>query len=75
MSDAPKPVEEPVAAPSTETPAAEAVPEVKTAEEPATEAPVTAAEPAATGEAAPAKKEVEPVEEGVLGYKGPGLLK
>jgi hypothetical protein len=75
MSEAPKPVvDEPVSAPVTETPAVEPVPEVKATEEPATDAPVTT-EPAATEEAAPVKEEVKPVEEGVLGYKAPGLLK
>lgn len=76
MSEAPKPVvEEPVAAPvATETPAVEPVPEVKATEEPSTEAPA-ATEPATTEEAAPIKEEIKPVEEGVLGYKAPGLLK
>lgn len=76
MSEAPKTVEEPVAAPATETPVTEPVPEVKATEEPATEAPAVT-EPAATTEeaAAPVKEEVKPVEEGTLGYKGPGLLK
>jgi len=73
MSDAAKPVEEPVVAPApateTETPVADPVPEVKAAEEPVTETPAT------TEEAAPAKEEAKPVEEGVLGYKAPGLLK
>jgi hypothetical protein len=69
MSEAPKPtVEEPVVAPVTETPVVEAVAEVKATEEPAVEA-------AATEEAAPVKEEVKPVEDGVLGYKAPGLLK
>jgi len=71
-------VEEPVAAPDApvDAPAAEtAAPE--TAAEPAAEAPA-ATEPAT--EAAPAvtepvKEPAKPVEEGTLGYKGPGLLK
>lgn len=83
MSEQQKTVEEPVAAAPAATEAAapvEATPEVKEdapAAEPAAEAPA-AEEPAAeTAEAAeePAKKEVTPVEEGALGYKGPGLLK
>jgi hypothetical protein len=76
MSEAAKPVEEPVVAPeaSVEAPAAETAP-VETTEA-ATEAPATT-EPATTEEApaAPVKEEVKPVEEGTLGYKGPGLLK
>ncbi|KAF4632565.1 hypothetical protein G7Y89_g5566 [Cudoniella acicularis] len=80
MSEAPKTVEEPVVAPTTETPAVEEpVAEAAPAEtaEPVTEAPVAAAaEPAKEEEvAAPAKEEVKPVEEGVLGYKGPGFIK
>jgi cell division septation protein DedD len=78
MSEAPKTVEEPVAAaPATETPAAEAVVESTPAvTEPATETPATTTtEPATTEAAAPVKEEVKPVEEGVLGYKAPGLLK
>lgn len=64
-------------------------PVVEPVEEPKVEEPVAATEPAvetpavvveeptaeATTEAAPVAKEVTPVEEGVLGYKGPGLLK
>jgi hypothetical protein len=76
MSEAAKPVEEPVVAPeaSVEAPAAETAP-VETTEA-ATEAPA-ATEPATAEEApaAPVKEEVKPVEEGTLGYKGPGLLK
>ncbi|KAG4034979.1 hypothetical protein MFRU_002g03280 [Monilinia fructicola] len=84
-------VEEQVAAPApaittTEAPAVEPVPETKTEEpvaptestEPTAETPAVVEEPsaeAATEAAAPAAKEVTPVEEGVLGYKGPGLLK
>ncbi|RAL68221.1 hypothetical protein DID88_008924 [Monilinia fructigena] len=84
-------VEEQVAAPApaittTEAPAVEPVPETKAEEpvaqtepaEPTTETPAVVEEPsaeAATEAAAPAIKEVTPVEEGVLGYKGPGLLK
>jgi len=78
MSEATKPVEEPVVAPTTtETPAVtEPVPETKPAEtvEPTTETPAVA-EPAKEDTAAPVKEEVKPVEEGTLGYKGPGLLK
>lgn len=73
MSEAPKTVDEPVAAaPSTETPAAEPV--VESA--PAVTEPVTETPAATTNEAAaPVKEEVKPVEEGVLGYKAPGLIK
>lgn len=77
-TEAPKPVEEPVVAP-VEAPV-EAVPEAAPAEavEPVVDAPA-AAEPAKeeakAEEAAPVKEEVKPVEEGVLGYKGTGLLK
>jgi len=76
MSDAPKPaVEQPVEALASETtPAPEPVPEVKPTEEATTETPAVT-EPTATEEAAPVKEEVKPVEEGILGYKGPGLLK
>lgn len=73
MSDAPK-VEEPVvAAPVVDAPVAaepvvaDAAPEAA-AETPAAEAAPAAEEPAVVAE-------VKPVEEGVLGYKGPGLLK
>lgn len=77
MSDAPK-VEEPVVAAPVETPAVvEPVVDAPAAEmaapEVATEAP--AAEAAAAAEETPAAAEATPVEEGVLGYKGPGLLK
>jgi hypothetical protein len=76
MSEAAKPVEEPVVAPEApvEAPAVEAAP-VETTEA-ATEEPA-ATEPAATEEApaAPVKEDVKPAEEGVLGYKGPGLFK
>jgi len=77
MSEAPKTVEEPVAAaPATETPAAEPVVESTPAvTEPATETPAATTEPTTTEAAAPVKEEVKPVEEGVLGYKAPGLLK
>jgi hypothetical protein len=87
MSDVQKPVEEPVVAPTTETPAAEPVEESKPVEETAapaeaaaetaTETPaVTEAAPATTEEAAaPVKEEAKPIEEGTLGYKGPGLIK
>jgi hypothetical protein len=76
MSEAAKPVEEPVVAPEApvEAPAVEAAP-VETTEA-ATEEPA-ATEPAATEEApaSPVKEEAKPAEEGVLGYKGPGLFK
>lgn len=78
MSEAAKPVEEPVAAP--EAPVEAATAETAAPAEPteaATE-PAAAAEPAAAEEtpaAAPVKEEAKPVEEGTLGYKGPGLLK
>jgi len=81
MSEVNKPVEEPVAAPAVDTPLAEPVPETKASEEPAAETPAVT-EPATTSEetAAPVAeeakaKEVEPVEEGTLTYKGPGLIK
>ncbi|TVY59081.1 hypothetical protein LCER1_G000701 [Lachnellula cervina] len=73
MSEVTK-VEEPVVAPTTETTATEAPvvePVVETVE-PTTETEAVA-EPAA--EEAAAKEPVKPVEEGTLGYKGPGLLK
>lgn len=77
-AEATKPVEEPVVAPTE----AEAPAITETAPvEAATAEPVTAEEPAATEtaaettEAAAVKEEVKPVEEGTLGYKGPGLLK
>jgi len=79
--EATKPVEEPVVAPTetaTEAPAVTETAPVETA----TAEPVAAAEPAVatetpaeTTEAAAVKEEVKPVEEGTLGYKGPGLLK
>lgn len=78
--EATKPVEEPVVAPTetaTEAPViAETAPvETATTEPAATEEPAAATEtPAETTEAA-VKEEVKPVEEGTLGYKGPGLLK
>ncbi|KAK0118181.1 hypothetical protein ONS95_012486 [Cadophora gregata] len=63
--EAPKPVETaPIVEPTTAEPTT------------ATEAPVVAEAPKEEAtEAAPVKEEVKPVEEGVLGYKGPGLLK
>jgi hypothetical protein len=79
MSEAQKPVEEPVVAPAAATaapvetaPADESKP-VETAA-PVAETPA-AVEPAKEEAAAPAKEEVKPVEEGTLGYKGPGLIK
>jgi len=83
-AEVPKTVEEPViaptttAAPLTETPVVVKPLETETPAitEPSTETPaVTEATPATEELAAPAKEEVKPVEEGVLGYKGPGLLK
>jgi hypothetical protein len=84
MSEAQKPVEEPVVASATETPVAEPVAETKPVEETAVPAVETTTEspaavepvPAATEEvAAPATEELKSIEEGVLGYKGPGLIK
>ena len=84
MSEVQKPVEEPVAAPTTETPvvsepvaAAKPVEETPAPVETATEIPAAAEPaPAVTEEvAAPVKKEPKPIEEGTLGYKGPGLIK
>ena len=81
MSEVQKPVEEPVVAPTTtETPAVE---ESKATETPAVAEPTSTETAAATeapqeetpAVAAPVKEEVKPVEEGILGYKGPGLLK
>lgn len=84
MSDVQKPVEEPVVAPTTETPVvSEPVPETKPVEE-TTASPETTTETPAVAEAAPAtteeaaapvKEEAKPIEEGILGYKGPGLIK
>ena len=82
MSDVQKP-EEPVVAPTTETPVAEPVPESKPVEETtapaetATETPAVAEAAPATIEeaAAPAKEEAKPIGEGTLGYKAPGLIK
>ena len=72
MSEATKPVEEPVVAPtSTEVPAVE----LNTEETPAVEPTVATDAPAGEEVAAEPAKEVTPFEEGVLGYKGPGLLK
>ncbi|KAF7863830.1 hypothetical protein EAF04_006795 [Stromatinia cepivora] len=91
MSEVQKPiVEEQAAAPAPETTTTGIeAPVVEPVEEPKIEEPVAATEPAietpavvveeptagATTDAAPVAKEVTPVEEGVLGYKGPGLLK
>ncbi|KAH6711405.1 Pleckstrin homology domain-containing protein [Leptodontidium sp. MPI-SDFR-AT-0119] len=82
MSAEAKPVE---VAPQPEAPVetpkpVETAPIVEPSAEPATttapEAPVVAEAPKEdVTEAAPVKEEVKPVEEGVLGYKGPGLLK
>ncbi|KAJ8066224.1 hypothetical protein OCU04_005308 [Sclerotinia nivalis] len=91
MSEVQKPIiEEQVAAPAPETTTTSTeAPVVEPVEEPQIEEPVAATEPAietpavvveeptaeVTTDAAPVAKEVTPVEEGVLGYKGPGLLK
>lgn len=89
MSEAQKPAEESVVAPTaTETPAiTESAEETKAVETPAetvTETPAPATTDAAAEAvtetateipAATPKKEVTPVEEGVLGYKAPGLIK
>ncbi|ESZ98091.1 hypothetical protein SBOR_1470 [Sclerotinia borealis F-4128] len=86
MSEVQNPtVEEPLTAQApvitTEVPVVEPVTETKIEEPVATtelaaEAPAVVEEPTAeVTDAAPAAKEVTPVEEGVLGYKGPGLLK
>lgn len=86
MSDIEKKIEEPVVAPETtvaEPSVAEAAaPIVETSNTHITQTPSPAAEePASVTEtvAAPAEaeelKEIAPVSEGVLGYKGPGLLK
>ncbi len=76
-AEAPKAVEAPVEAPKAveETPVVptEAPVETPAATETAPVVEETPKEEAA--EAAPVKEEVKPVEEGVLGYKGPGLLK
>lgn len=77
MSEAVK-VEEPVvAAPVATEPVVDAPAAVEATPEAATEEPAAAAAAVETTEAAPAAavEEVKPVEEGVLGYKGPGLLK
>lgn len=75
MSEAPK-VEEPVVATPVETsPAVETAAVVEpVVEEPVAEHAAEVAEEPAT-EAAAVEEDVKPVEEGVLGYKGPGLLK
>jgi len=90
MSEAQKPAEESVVAPTaTETPAitepAEETKAVETPAETATETPAPATTEAAaeavtetaaeTPAATTPKKEVTPFEEGVLGYKAPGLIK
>lgn len=84
MSDIEKKVEEPVAAPETtpavaEPAAVDAAPAVaepsttEATETPAVEEPSTEATPAV---AEPEEvKEIAPISEGTLGYKGPGLLK
>lgn len=70
-AEAPKEEQVPVVEAATEAPAATE----ETAPEVTTEAPAAEAAPAAAEETAAAPAEVKPVEEGVLGYKGPGLLK
>ena len=72
MSEATKPVETPIVAPTTEAPVETAATESKPIETPA---PVVESAEPVVEEAAPVKEEVKPVEEGVLGYKGPGLFK
>jgi len=81
MSEVQKPVvEESVApvAPVTEAPAPalESAVETKPVEvtEPVAEVPVATA-PVTEEAAAPVKEEIKPIEEGVLGFKAPGLLK
>ncbi|EHK96247.1 PH [Glarea lozoyensis ATCC 20868] len=80
-AEAPKTVEAPVVAPTsveapfTETPAVVKPTETEAVAEPSTETPAVTELAPAEEVAAPAKEEVKPVEEGVLGYKGPGLLK
>ncbi|TVY78567.1 hypothetical protein LSUE1_G008426 [Lachnellula suecica] len=85
MSEVTKPVDTPVVAPSTteipvsEFNAAESIPTTTTTAEtvqPTTDTPAVTELPAKEETAAaPVKEEVKPVEEGTLGYKGPGLLK
>ncbi|CAG8948772.1 hypothetical protein HYFRA_00001894 [Hymenoscyphus fraxineus] len=84
MSEAPKPVETPVVAPEVAAAAPATAPKVEETPKPAEEPVAPVVEASASTEApkveeaevaAPAKEEVKPVEEGVLGYKGPGLLK
>jgi len=81
MSEVTK-VEEPVVAPTTEattteTPVVEPVAETIAAEtvEPTTETPAVTELPDEETAAPAAKEPLKPVEEGTLGYKGPGLLK
>ncbi|PBP22446.1 immunogenic protein [Diplocarpon rosae] len=66
-TEAPKPAEESPVLP------ADASAEIPVATEPSTAAEETPQEEVA--EAAPVVEEVKPIEEGILGYKGPGLLK
>ncbi|TAQ90774.1 hypothetical protein B7494_g916 [Chlorociboria aeruginascens] len=74
MSDVQKPVDEPVAAPAAAETPAPVVEESKPEEAaPAAEAPAVA-EPTTESAAVP-EPETKDIEEGVLGYKGPGLLK
>lgn len=89
MSEVQKPiVEEQVDAQAPVTTTTEAAPAIEAVTKPEIDEPVAATEPVAetpavveeptveaTTDAAPAAKEVTPVEEGILGYKGPGLLK
>lgn len=86
MSEVQKPVEEtPVAVPTAEPVEAPAATEAAATEAPAAEAPKET--PVENGEATPAaaetteataeqpKEEITPATEGVLGHKGPGLVK
>jgi len=80
MSEVQKNIEEPTAVTAvTEAPAiTEPVTEVKPTEptaETTSAVPATTEDVKPVEEATPAAEEVKPVEEGVLGYKGPGLLK
>lgn len=73
MSEVTKPVETPIVAPTTEAPVETPAVETKATETPA---PVVESSEPVVEEAAPAVEEPrKPVDEAVLGYKGPGLLK
>lgn len=73
MSEIAKPLEPVAAAPVTDIPATEPVVESKP-EETATETPAVT-EPATEEAVAPVVEDVKPVEEGILSYKAPGLIK